>query len=277
MRREPGGQKRNIWPEDKALERKMILSSFDLTGKCGVVTGGGSGIGKGMATGLAEAGAKVALAGNDMEILEQAEAEMTESGLSAVPVHVDMAETESITELVDFVLQTFGRIDFLFNNAGIIHRAPLVEFPPEAWEEMIRVNLTGPFLLSQAVAAHMIDKGIKGSIVNTSSLIAVFGGITVPGYAATKGGLTQLTKSMCNDLGKYGIRVNAIGPGWVETGMTKALRENEERYKAISDRIPLGRWAVPEDLAGLAVFLASEASAYITGQVIFIDGGYMAM
>jgi len=255
----------------------MILSKFDLKGKCGVVTGGGSGIGRGMATGLAEAGAQVALAGNEMEMVEQAAAEMTASGLKAIPLYVDMAEPDSITHLVESVLENFGRIDFLFNNAGIIHRAPFVEFPPEAWEAMIRVNLTGPFLLSQAVAAHMIEKGIKGSIVNTSSLIAVFGGVTVPGYAATKGGLTQLTKSMCNDLGKYGIRVNAIGPGWVKTGMTKALRENEERYKAISDRIPLGRWAVPEDLAGLAVFLASEASAYINGQVIFIDGGYMAM
>ena len=141
----------------------------------------------------------------------------------------------------------------------------------------IKVNLTGPFLLSQAVARHMIEKNIRGSIVNTSSLIAVFGGVSVPAYAATKGGITQLTKSMCNDLAQYGIRVNAIGPGWVKTDMTAALQTNTERYKAISNRIPLGRWAEPEDLAGLAVFLASDASAYITGQVIFIDGGYMAM
>jgi 2-deoxy-D-gluconate 3-dehydrogenase len=178
---------------------------------------------------------------------------------------------------VDSVLAEFGRIDFLFNNAGIIHRAPLEDFPPDEWEEMLRVNLTGPFLLSQGVARHMIEKGIKGSIVNTSSLIAVFGGVTVPGYAATKGGLTQLTKSMCNDLAKHGIRVNAIGPGWVKTEMTQALRNNPERFQAISSRIPLGRWADPEDLAGLAVFLVSDASAYITGQVIFIDGGYLAM
>lgn len=255
----------------------MILDKFSLKGKFGVVTGAGSGIGKAMAAGLAEAGASVALAGNEMAVLEEAAAAMETSGLHVSPFHVDMADPQSIKDLVESVLKEFGRIDFLFNNAGIIYRAPFEKFPADEWEEMISVNLTGPFLLSQAVANHMIEKGVKGSIVNTSSLIAVFGGVTVPAYAATKGGLTQLTKAMCNDLGKYGIRVNAIGPGWVKTGMTKALRENTERFQAISDRIPLGRWADPEDLAGLAVFLASEASAYITGQVHFIDGGYMAM
>ena len=255
----------------------MILEKFNLHGKCGLVTGAGSGIGKGMATGLAEAGAKVALAGRNMVKLEGAASEMTASNLNAIPFRVDMAEPDSITDLVEGVVKAFGRIDFLFNNAGMIHRAPAEEFPLEQWEEMIKVNLTGPFLLSQAVARHMIEKGIKGSIVNTSSLIAVFGGVTVPSYAATKGCLTQLTKSMCNDWAKYGIRVNAIGPGWVKTDMTEAVQNNPDRFQAISARIPLGRWADPKDLAGLAVFLASDASAYITGQVIFIDGGYLAM
>jgi 2-deoxy-D-gluconate 3-dehydrogenase len=253
------------------------MDRFSLKGKCGLVTGAGSGIGKGMATGLAEAGAKVALAGRNIEKLDKTAAEMTTSGLDAVPFQVDMAQPDSISNLVKSVLNETDKIDFLFNNAGMIHRAPAEDFPIEEWENMIKVNLTGPFLLSQAVARHMIQKGIKGSIVNTSSLIAVFGGVTVPAYAATKGGLTQLTKSMCNDFAKYGIRVNAIGPGWVKTEMTEAIQNNPERFKAISSRIPLGRWADPEDLAGLAVFLASEASAYISGQVIFIDGGYMAM
>jgi NAD(P)-dependent dehydrogenase (short-subunit alcohol dehydrogenase family) len=255
----------------------VILDQFSLKGKCGLVTGAGSGIGKAMAMGLAEAGAKVALAGRNMEKLAKAEAEIRASGLDVTHFQVDMAEANSISRLTESVLREFGRIDFLFNNAGMIHRAPLEEFPIKEWEEMIKVNLTGPFLLSQAVARHMIEKKIKGSIINTSSLIAVLGGVTVPAYAATKGGLTQLTKSMCNDLAKYGIRVNAIGPGWVKTEMTGALQNNSERFQAISDRIPLGRWADPEDLAGLAVFLASEASAYITGQVIFIDGGYLSM
>ena len=255
----------------------MILDRFNLKGKCGLVTGAGSGIGLGMARGLAQAGAKTALAGRTMNKLEKAAAELTAAGLEAAPFHVDMADADSIAQLVASVVEKFGRIDFLFNNAGLIHRDPVVSFPLDKWEEMLKVNLTGPFLLSQAVAGQMIEKGIKGSIVNTSSLIAVFGGVSVPAYAATKGGLTQLTKSMCNDLAKYGIRVNAIGPGWVKTEMTQALQDNPERFEAISARIPLGRWADPEDLAGLAVFLASEASAYITGQVIFIDGGYLAM
>jgi len=255
----------------------MILDQFSLRGKCGLVTGARSGIGRAMATGLAEAGAKVALAGRNMEKLKKTADEITASGLDAVPFQVDMARPDSISNLVASILKDFGRIDFLFNNAGIIHRAPLEEFPVKEWEEILKVNLTGPFLLSQAVVRSMIEKGIKGSIVNTSSLIAVFGGVTVSAYAATKGGLSQLTKSMSNDLAKYGIRVNAIGPGWVKTEMTQALRNNPERSQAILARIPLGRWADPEDLAGLAVFLASEASAYITGQIIFIDGGYLAM
>jgi NAD(P)-dependent dehydrogenase (short-subunit alcohol dehydrogenase family) len=255
----------------------MILEKFSLKGKNGLVTGAGSGIGKALATGLAEAGAKVALAGRTLEKIELAANELSASGLEAIPVQVDMAEADSVFQLVDTLLERLGRIDFLFNNAGMIHRAPLEEFPIGEWEEMVKTNLTGPFLLSQAVARHMIEKEIKGSIVNTSSLIAVFGGVNVPAYAATKGGLTQLTKSMCNDLAKYGIRVNAIGPGWVKTEMTQALQNNPERFQSITDRIPLGRWAAPEDLAGLAVFLASDASAYITGQVIFIDGGYLAM
>jgi NAD(P)-dependent dehydrogenase (short-subunit alcohol dehydrogenase family) len=255
----------------------MILEQFSLKGKTGLVTGAGSGIGKALATGLAEAGAKVALAGRTLKKIELAANELSASGLEAIPVQVDMAEADSIFQLVDTLLGRLGRIDFLFNNAGMIHRAPLEEFPIEEWEEMVKTNLTGPFLLSQAVARHMIEKEIKGSIVNTSSLIAVFGGVNVSAYAATKGGLTQLTKSMCNDLAKYGIRVNAIGPGWVKTELTQALQNDPERFQSITDRIPLGRWAAPEDLAGLAVFLASDASAYITGQVIFIDGGYLSM
>lgn len=255
----------------------MILNRFSLRGKCGLVTGAGSGIGRAMAEGLAEAGATVALAGRDVGKLQKAADAMTAAGLNALPYPVDMAEPASIAALVASIVDDFGRIDFLFNNAGIIHRASAETFPLDKWEEMLKVNLTGPFILSQAVARHMIAQGAGGSIINTSSLIAVFGGVSVPAYAATKGGITQLTKSMSNDLAPHGIRVNAIGPGWVRTDMTEALQTNTERFEAISNRIPLGRWAEPQDLAGLAVFLASDASAYITGQVIFIDGGYMAM
>jgi 2-deoxy-D-gluconate 3-dehydrogenase len=255
----------------------MILEKFSLTGKCGIVTGAGSGIGRAMARGLAEAGARVAVVGRNLDRLQVAAEEMSSAGLTVIPVQFDIAKTEKIPALVDQVLEKFGRIDFLFNNAGTIHRAPTEDFPKEEWDRVINVNLTGPFILAQTVARQMIEQKIEGKIVNTSSLIAVFGGKTVPAYAASKGGLTQLTKAMCNDWGQYGIRVNAIGPGWVKTDLTQALQKDDSRYREITARIPLGRWADPDDLAGLAVFLASDASNYITGQVIFIDGGYLAM
>ena len=255
----------------------MILDRFHLKGKSGLVTGAGSGIGKGMALGLAEAGAEVIIAGRNMDRLNGAAQELGEAGGRIIPVQVDMKSQESIQALVERATAEFGKIDFLFNNAGTIHRYPSEDFPKEAWDEVLQVNLTGPFLLAQAVARVMIAKGIKGKIINTSSLIAVLGGKTVPAYAASKGGISQMTKALCNDWAQYGICVNAIGPGWVKTEMTEALRNDAERFGEISRRIPLGRWAEPADLAGLAVFLASDASNYITGQVIFVDGGYLSM
>jgi 2-deoxy-D-gluconate 3-dehydrogenase len=254
----------------------MILDQFSLTGKCGIVTGAGSGIGKAIAAGLAEAGADVAIAGRNLEKLENAAGELSDRGGRLLPLTVDMKYQASIQSLVDRTVAEFGKIDFLFNNAGTIHREPSEDHSQQAWEEVLQVNLTGPFLLAQAVARVMISQKIKGRIINTSSLIAVFGGKTVPSYAASKGGLTQLTKALCNDLGRHGIRVNAIGPGWVRTELTRALQKNQDRYNEIIARIPLGRWADPQDLAGTAVFLASAASDYISGQVIFIDGGYLA-
>ena len=254
----------------------MILDKFSLAGRSGIVTGAGSGIGKAIARGLSEAGADVVIAGRNLEKLENTARECFNTGSRLVPVSVDMKHQESIQSLVSRTVSEFGKINFLFNNAGTIHREPSDDHSKEGWDKVLRVNLTGPFLLAQAVARVMISKKIKGKISNTSSLIAVFGGKTVPSYAASKGGITQLTKAMCNDFGQYGINVNAIGPGWVKTELTGALQKNEERYKEITARIPLGRWADPQDLAGIAVFLASEASDYITGQVIFIDGGYTA-
>jgi len=256
----------------------MILDKFSLAGKSGLVTGGGSGIGRAMATGLVEAGAEVVIAGRSLERLEKAAAEMNRLGAGkAAAFQADLSDQAQVEALFDHAVGDLGKVDFLFNNAGTIFRVPSQDFPREEWDRALAVNLTAPFLLAQKAARHMIERGIRGSIVNTSSLIALFGGKTVPAYAATKGGLTQVTKTMCNDWGQYGIRVNAIGPGWVRTEMTQALQENKGRYAEISARIPLGRWAEPEDLAGLAVFLASDASRYITGQLIFIDGGYSAM
>lgn len=255
----------------------MILEKFGLRGRSGIVTGGGSGIGRAIATGLVQAGAEVIISGRRMDRLKKTAEELRRDGWQVLAVTVDMKSMKSIQALVDQAVKEFGKIDFLFNNAGTIHRTPCENFLKEAWDEDLQVNLTGPFFLAQAVARVMISKKMKGKIINTSSLIAVQGGKTVPGYAASKGGLTQVTKTMCNDWAKYNILVNAIGPGWVKTDLTAPLRNDPVRYPEISNRIPLGRWADPEDLAGTAVFLASDASDYITGQTIFVDGGWLSM
>ena len=255
----------------------MILDQFRLDGRVGIVTGGGSGIGLAMGRGLAEAGATVVLVGRHHDRLAAAAQALDADVPGTVVAHAaDVADLDALQGLVDATVDRFGQIDFLFNNAGTIHRSPCEDFPKDAWDHVVQVNLTGPFFLSQKVARVMIAQGRKGKIVNTSSLIAVQGGKTVPAYAATKAALTQVTKSMCNDWAKYNILVNAIGPGWVETEMTGPLRENAGRLSEINARIPLGRWAKPSDLAGAAVFLASDASDYITGQVLFVDGGWLS-
>ncbi len=255
----------------------MILEKFRLKGKSGIVTGAGSGIGKGIATGLVQAGAELVIAGRNLEKLEAAAEEMRQFGGPVIPAQADISKMEDIKGLVDRAVKEFEKIDFLFNNAGIIRRNPSEDFLEKDWDDVIDINLKGPFFLAQAVARVMISQERKGKIINTSSLIAVQGGKRVPAYAASKGGLAQVTKSMANDWAKYDILVNAIGPGWVSTELTEPLRQDKERFTEITGRIPLGRWADPEDLAGAAVFLASDASNYITGQTIFVDGGWLSI
>ncbi len=255
----------------------MILEKFSLKGKSGIVTGGGSGIGKAISTAVVQAGAEIVIVGRNKERLERTAIELREWGGPVIPLSADISNMEDIRRVVDHTLKAFGKIDFLFNNAGIIRRAPSEEFTEKDWDEVIQINLKGPFFLAQSVARVMISQKRKGKIINTSSLIAVQGGKRVPAYAASKGGLSQVTKTMANDWAKYNILVNAIGPGWVKTELTQPLREDKERYAEILGRIPLGRWAEPEDLMGAAVFLASDASDYITGQTIFVDGGWLSM
>lgn len=254
----------------------MILDKFSLAGRSGIVTGASRGIGRALAQAMMEAGAEVVIADILEENARKTAEDLSSDGGRAIAVPVDMRSRESIQALVDRTVEEFGKIDFLFNNAGTIHRNPCEDFDADVFEEEIKVNLTGPFLLAQACARVMIGQGRKGKIINTSSLIAVQGGRTVPAYAASKGGLTQITKTMCNDWAQYNILVNAIGPGWVETENTAPLRENRDRFEHINSRIPLGRWAKPDDLMGAAVFLASDASDYVTGQVLFVDGGWLA-
>jgi 2-deoxy-D-gluconate 3-dehydrogenase len=254
----------------------MILEKFSLKGKSGIVTGGGSGIGKGMATGLVQAGAEVVISGRNLKKLESAAEELRQYGGPVIPLQTDIGKMEDIKRLAENTVKEFGKIDFLFNNAGIIRRNPCEDFLESDWDDMLNINLKGPFFLSQAVARVMISQKRKGKIVNTTSLIAEQGGKRVPAYAASKGGLAQVTMSMANDWAQYNIQVNAIGPGWVKTEFTQPLQEDPQRNEELTGRIPMGRWADPMDLAGAAVFLASDASDYITGQTIYVDGGWLS-
>jgi 2-deoxy-D-gluconate 3-dehydrogenase len=254
----------------------MILDQFSLKGKSGIVTGGGTGLGKGMAAALAQAGGAVLLVGRRMDVLEKAAKELGKQGAPVIPFSADLSKMGDLPKIVDKAVKEFGKVDFLINNAGTIRRAPCEDFTEADWDLVLETNLKGPFFLAQAVARTMIAAGRPGAIVNTSSLIAFIGGKTIPAYAASKGGLNQATKTMANDWAKYGIRVNAIAPGYFITDVTKALQKNKERYTEIVSRIPLGRWGNPEELGGMALYLVSDASSYVTGQTFVVDGGWLA-
>jgi len=253
----------------------MILNKFSLEGKAAIVTGASRGLGKGMATALAQAGADLVIASRTKSVLEKTAEEIKEFGHYVIPVAADVSKKEDIKIMVETALKEFGRIDSLFNHAGINRRCPSENYSEKDWDEIININLKGVFLCAQAVGRVMIKQG-GGKIINTSSLIAVIGGKMIPAYAASKGGVAQLTKALANEWAKYHINVNAIAPGYFTTKATEASRKDKVRYKEITDRIPLGRWGNPEDLGGVAVFLASEASDYITGQTIFVDGGWLS-
>jgi len=254
----------------------MILEKMSLKGRTGIVTGASRGMGKGIAIGLAQAGANLAITSRDLEKILKVAEEIKSWGGEVLPLRVDVTNKEDIDRMVEETLEKFGKIDFLFNNAGRITRVPPENFLERDWDEEINTNLKGTFLCCQAVGKVMI-KQRRGKIINISSVASFIGGKNIPAYAASKGGVSQLTKSLANDWAKYNIRVNAIGPGYFITDLTEALRRDPERFSAINARIPLGRWGVPEDLAGIAVFLASDASDYITGQTIFVDGGWLAV
>ena len=253
----------------------MILEKFSLKGRSGIVTGGGTGLGKGITTALVQAGAEVAIVGRRLEVLEKTAGELSQQNGKVIPIKADVSDLSDIKKIVERSLEVFGKIDFLFNNAGTIRRAPCEEHSEADWDIVLQTNLKGPFFLAQAVARTMIARKLKGNIINTSSLISVIGGKNIVSYSASKGGISQITKSMANEWAKYGIRVNAIGPGYFITDVTQPLVDDKERYAGITARIPLGRWGKPEDLGGVAVFLASDASDYLTGQIIFVDGGWL--
>ncbi len=246
---------------------------FDLSGKVAVVTGSSTGLGQGMSLGLAEAGADLVLV--DYVPSTETEELIKKMGRKTLMLELDLMKMESITTVVEKTIKTFGKIDILINNAGIIRRTPAIDFSEKDWDEVMQINSKTVFFLSQACARDMIKRKY-GKIINISSLLAFQGGIFVPSYAASKGAVAQITKSMANEWAKDGITINAIAPGYMATNNTKALRQDEERAKAILDRIPAGRWGLPADVQGAAIFLASPASDYVNGHVLVVDGGWMA-
>jgi 2-deoxy-D-gluconate 3-dehydrogenase len=246
---------------------------FSLAGKVALVTGASRGLGAGMALGLAAAGADVVLHASTPPV-DTAQA-VERLGRRAAPLAADLSDPSAPARLSADALAVYGRLDILINNAGIIRRQPADEHSDEFWDAVIEVNLSSVFRLSRAVGRHMLERG-SGKIINVASLLSFQGGVTVPGYAAAKGGVAQLTKALANEWASRGINVNAIAPGYMVTDNTALLRADETRSRQIGERIPAGRWGTPADLAGAAVFLASSASDYVNGHVLAVDGGWLA-
>lgn len=252
----------------------MILDAFKLTGKNALVTGSRQGLGAAIALALAQAGANVACHGLSPKPGDIC-ARIRDMGRESFYVHGDVSDPNVCTELVSRTVAEFGSIDILVNNAGTIKRAPAIDFPQEYWDQLIAVNLSSVFKMTQLAGKHMIAQG-TGKIVNIASLLSFQGGINVASYTAAKSGVAGLTKAFANEWASKGINVNAIAPGYMATANTEPLRADEKRSHAILRRIPAGRWGEPCDLMGAAVFLASPASDYIHGHVMVVDGGWMA-
>ena len=252
----------------------MILNSFDLNGKVAIVTGCDTGLGQGMAVGLAQAGCDIV----GINIVEPADtiAKVEALGRKFLSLKADVSKIDELPQLIDQAVTTFGHVDILVNNAGIIRREDALKFSEKDWDDVMNINVKSVFFMSQTVAKQFIAQGNGGKIINIASMLSYQGGIRVPSYTASKSGVMGITRLMANEWAKEGINVNAIAPGYMATNNTAALRADEGRSNEILGRIPANRWGTPEDLMGPIVFLASQASDYINGYTIALDGGWVA-
>ncbi|MBV9858558.1 MAG: glucose 1-dehydrogenase [Alphaproteobacteria bacterium] len=250
------------------------MSSFDLSGRVAVVTGGNGGIGLGMARGLAEAGAAIVVAARNREKSEGAVAALAESGAQSAFVELDVADEESCRDMVRQTVERFGRLDILVNNAGMSIRKPPETYAAAEWRQVLDTNLTGAFLCAQA-AHPVMKRGGRGKIINIGSMMSIFGAGYAAPYSASKGAIVQMTKSLAISWAPDNIQVNAVLPGWIDTELTiNARRQVEGLHERVLRRTPAGRWGDPRDLAGIAVFLAAPASDFVTGAAIPVDGGF---
>jgi 2-deoxy-D-gluconate 3-dehydrogenase len=252
----------------------MILDKFKLDNKVAIVTGSARGLGRGMAVGLAQAGADIVL----VDVLDMTESRhiIEKLGRRCATVPADLSKKENVDAIINTALEEMGSIDILVNNAGIIKRAPLLEFSQKDWDDVMNINIRTLFFLSQAAAKIMVQQGRGGKIVNVASMLSFQGGILVPSYTASKSAVMGLTRLLANELAPHKINVNAIAPGYMATDNTAPLRADPVRSKTILERIPSGRWGEPEDLQGAVIFLASDASSYMQGYTIAVDGGWLA-
>ena len=251
----------------------MALGLFDLSGKVAMVTGSTRGLGEVAAMALAKAGADIAICGRNKDDLKRVSTTVMETGNAAEGFHLDVTSADSVRAGVNRILQHFGKIDILVNNAGVNHRVPVLQYDEEAWDMVINTNLKGYFLVAKAVVPQMIEHGY-GKVINMSSIL---GTVALPNqlaYAASKGGVDQMTKVMAVEWAKQGVRVNAIGPTYFETDLVTQIRNDPERFNFINERTPMGRWGYLNELEGIVIFLAAPASDFITGQTIYIDGGW---
>ncbi len=252
----------------------MILNSFDLQGKVAIVTGCDTGLGQGMAVGLAQAGCDIV----GINIVEPSDtiAKVEALGRKFLSLKADVSKIDELPQLIDQAVTTFGHVDILVNNAGIIRREDAIKFSEKDWDDVMNINVKSVFFMSQTVAKQFIAQKTGGKIINIASMLSYQGGIRVPSYTASKSGVMGITRLMANEWAKEGINVNAIAPGYMATNNTAPLRADEKRSSEILERIPANRWGTPEDLMGPIVFLASSASDYINGYTIAVDGGWLA-